>query len=97
MTNINIFYLSTLSLRSPNIRSFSLNRFNYSNSAISKPNLNTELRKVIGGGFLSYKNVVSLGYLNELLDNNSLFLNNLFNYLSNLENNKTYTLLPVIR
>jgi len=73
---------------------------NYSknyNSEISNPKLNKDLYKIIGGGFMSYKNVDTLGNLNELLDNYPLLNKNIENYLANLEDNKTYTLLPVVR
>jgi len=95
LTNFNIFYFSTLSLRSTINRP--LNRFNYSISTNTNYKLNKDLRKFIGGGYSSYKNVISLGFLNDLLDNKPLFLKKLFNYLANLENNKCFTLLPVIR
>jgi len=78
-------------------RGINVNSSNYSNSAISKYKLNKELTKFIGGGYMSYKNVVTLGYLIELIDNKPLFVNKLINYLANLDDNKTYTLLPVIR
>lgn len=64
---------------------------------LSNPKLNNDLRKLIGGGYTSYKNVISLGYLNVLLENKPILLKNLFNYLEKLENNKCFTLLPVIR
>jgi len=62
-----------------------------------KMKLNKDLRKIIGGGYTSYKNVSSLGFVIDLLENRPIMLNNLLNYLSNLDINKTYTLLPVIR
>jgi len=78
-------------------RGINVNSSNYSNSAISNTKLNNDLYKFIGGGYMSYKNVVTLGYLIELIDNKPLFVNKLINYLANLDDNKTYTLLPVIR
>jgi len=63
----------------------------------SKTKLNNDLRKIIGGGYTSYKNVSSLGFVIDLLENRPIMLNNLLKYLSNLDINKTYTLLPVIR
>ena len=78
-------------------RNFSINYPNLYNSDISKNKLNNDLYKIIGGGFTSYKNIVSLGNLIELLDNTPLLLNNIEKYLANLEDKKTYTLLPVFR
>ena len=63
----------------------------------SKTKLNKDLRKIIGGGYLSYKNIESIGFVNDLLENKPIFIKKLENYLDNLETNKTYTLLPVIR
>jgi len=83
-----------------NIKSFSNFSHNSdinSNLDISKINLNKDLRKIIGGGYTSYKNVTSLGFVIDLLENRPIMLNNLLKYLSNLDINKTYTLLPVIR
>ena len=63
----------------------------------SKTKLNKDLRKIIGGGYLSYNNIESIGFVNDLLDNKPIFIKKLDKYLDNLETNKTYTLLPVIR
>jgi len=63
----------------------------------SKTKLNNDLRKIIHGGYLSYKNIESIGFVNDLLENKPIFIKKLENYLDNLETNKTYTLLPVIR
>jgi len=60
-------------------------------------NLDKDLTKIIGGGYTSYKNVLALGYLIELLNNKPLLIKKLSNYISNLENDKTFTLLPIIR
>ena len=87
----NTFYLKKMH------RGITVNSSNYSNSAISNTKLNNDLYKFIGGGYMSYKNFVTLGYLIELIDNKPIFVNKLINYLANLEDNKTYTLLPVIR
>jgi len=83
-----------------NIKSFSNFSHNSdinSNLDFSKINLNKDLRKIIGGGYLSYNNIESIGFVNDLLDNKPLLIKNLEKYLDNLETNKTYTLLPVIR
>jgi len=74
-----------------------LNRVYYSNSANTINNFNKELSKLTGGGYMSYKNVLSLGFLIELMDNYPLLLKQIENFTSNLEDNKTYTLLPVVR
>ena len=74
-----------------------LNRFNYSKSANTINKFNKDLTKLTGGGYMSYKNVLSLGFLIELIDNYPLLLKKIENFTSNLEDNKTYTLLPVVR
>jgi len=67
------------------------------NSLNDNSKLNKDLRKIIGGGYTSYKNIISIGYINELLNNNQLLINRISNYLDSLETDNTYTLLPVIR
>jgi len=67
------------------------------NSLNDNSKLNKDLKKIIGGGYLSYKNIESLGFVNDLLENRPLLIKKLERYLENLENNKTFTLLPVIR
>jgi len=67
------------------------------NSLNDNSKLNKDLRKIIGGGYTSYKNIISIGYINELLNNKQLLINRISNYLDSLENDNTYTLLPVIR
>jgi len=74
-----------------------LNRFNYSKSANTINKFNKDLTKLTGGGYMSYNNVLSLGFLIELIDNYPLLLKKIENFTSNLEDNKTYTLLPVVR
>jgi len=67
------------------------------NSLNDNSKLNKDLRKIIGGGYTSYKNIISIGYINELLNNKQLLINRISNYLDSLETDNTYTLLPVIR
>jgi len=67
------------------------------NSKISNNILKKDLKKTTGTGYYAYNNVYSLGYLIELIDNKNFFVNNLRKYLENLEDNKTYSVLPVIR
>jgi len=78
-------------------RKFSINHVNLDIHENYNQKMNNDLSKFIGGGYTSYKNVYSLGFLIELLENKNIFVNNLTNYLENLEDNKTYTLLPVVR
>jgi len=78
-------------------RKFSINHVNLDIHENYNQKMNKDLSKFIGGGYTSYKNVNSLGFLIELLENKNIFVNNLTNYLENLEDNKTYTLLPVVR
>jgi len=63
----------------------------------SNPILNKDLSKIIGGGYLSYKNIDSIGFINDLLENKKLLIKKISNYLATLEIDKTYTILPVIR
>ena len=79
------------------IRYSSFNHHIKDNSDIYKKILNKDLKNMIGSGYYAYKNIFSLGYLIELIDNKTLFVNKLRIYLENLDDNKTYSLLPVIR
>ena len=55
------------------------------------------IKKVVLGGYMSYKNISSLGSLEELISDRDLLIEKLKEYLSNLDDNKVYTLLSVIR
>jgi len=79
------------------IRYSSFNHHIKDNSDIYNKILNKDLKNMIGSGYYAYKNIFSLGYLIELIDNKTLFVNKLTIYLENLDDNKTYSLLPVIR
>jgi len=65
---------------------------NFENSS-----MNNDLSKIIGGGYLSYKNIESIGFVIDLLDNKPDLIKKLDKYLDILDINKTYTVLPVIR
>jgi len=67
------------------------------NTEISNNFMKKDLKNMLGSGYYAYNNIFSLGYLIELIDNKTLFVNKLTIYLENLEDNKTYSLLPVIR
>jgi len=81
-----------------NLKFMSTKTVNYDlDSKFENSSMNNDLSKIIGGGYLSYKNIESIGFVNDLLDNKPIFIKKLDKYLDNLETNKTYTLLPVIR
>ena len=92
-----ISYSNDYSMNFISVRNFSINKVIFQNKKRSVNNLNNDLDKFIGGGYTSYKNVISLGFLIELLENKPIFVNKLRNYLENLDDQKTYTFLPVFR
>jgi hypothetical protein len=76
-------------------------------SSLSKKNTELKIRqrkgkelikKLFGAtGYLSYKGFIALGYVDSLLENDSLLVNNLIPFLSSLKEDKVYTVLSVIR
>jgi len=78
-------------------RKFSVYYTKLYNSNISNKILKKDLKKTTGTGYYAYNNIYSLGYLIELIDNKNFFVNNLSKYLETLEDQKTYSVLPVIR
>ena len=66
-------------------------------SDISNKILKKDLKNMIGSGYFAYKNIFSVGYLIELIDNKTFFMNKLRLYLENFDDQKTYSVLPVIR
>ena len=67
------------------------------NSDISNKILKKDLKNMIGSGYFAYKNIFSVGYVIELIDNKTFFMNKLRLYLENFDDQKTYSVLPVIR
>jgi hypothetical protein len=60
--------------------------------------LKLKLRQLIGGaGYTSYKNLFDVGNIEELLENSDLLLEKIQNFLSSLNESKTYTVLSVVR